>query len=146
MDSPPSPRPLVWDQGTVDETQAAALASDLGIDPVIARLLVLRGFAEPEAAERFLHPTIDHLHDPFQLTDLPKAVDRLLHAIECGERIAVHGDYDVDGVTSTVILRRLLELLGAEVIHFIPDRLKDGYGLEPAAIDRLAAQQVSVVV
>ena len=55
MDSPPSPRPLVWDQGTVDETQAAALASDLGIDPVIARLLVLRGFAEPEAAERFLH-------------------------------------------------------------------------------------------
>ncbi len=146
MDSPSSPRPLVWDQGTVDETQAAVLASDLGIDPVIARLLVLRGLAAPEAAERFLHPTLDHLHDPFQLTDLPKAVDRLLHAIEGGERIAVHGDYDVDGVTSTVILRRLLELLGAEVIHFIPHRLKDGYGLEPAAIDRLAAQQVSVVV
>ena len=58
----------------------------------------------------------------------------------------MHGDYDVDGVTSTVILRRLLELLGADVVHFIPDRIKDGYGLEPAGIERLAAQQVSVVV
>ena len=120
--------------------------SALGIDPVIAHLLVLRGIAAPDKADRFLHPSIDHLHDPFQLADLPLAVDRLLRAIDRKERIAVHGDYDVDGVTSTVILRRLLELLGADVVHFIPDRIKDGYGLEPAGIERLAAQQVSVVV
>ena len=146
MDSQPSARPLLWEHQTGDETQASTLASVLGIDPVIARLLVLRGIAGPEEAERFLHPSLDHLHDPFQLVDLPQAVDRLLRAIDRGERIAVHGDYDVDGVTSTVILRRLLELLGADVVHFIPDRIKDGYGLEPAAIERLAAQRVSVVV
>ena len=146
MDSQPSARSLLWEHQSGDETQASTLASVLGIDPVIARLLVLRGIAGPEEAERFLHPSLDHLHDPFQLVDLPQAVDRLLRAIDRGERIAVHGDYDVDGVTSTVILRRLLELLGADVVHFIPDRIKDGYGLEPAAIERLAAQRVSVVV
>ena len=146
MDSRPSARPLVWEHLTGDETHISALVSALGIDPVIAHLLVLRGIAAPDKAERFLHPSIDHLHDPFQLADLPLAVDRLLRAIDRKERIAVHGDYDVDGVTSTVMLRRLLELLGADVVHFIPDRIKDGYGLEPAGIERLAAQQVSVVV
>ncbi len=145
MDSRPSTRP-VWEHLTADGTQAAALVSAMGLEPVIAHLLVLRGIASPEAAEQFLHPSIDDLHDPFLLADLPLAVDRLLRAIDRKERIAVHGDYDVDGVTSTVILRRLLELLGADVVHFIPDRIKDGYGLEPAGIERLAAQQVSVVV
>ena len=146
MDWRPSTPSLVWDHLTGDETQASVLVSALGIDPVIAHLLVLRGIATPDEAERFLHPSLDHLHDPFQLADLPLAVDRLLGAIGRGERIAVHGDYDVDGVTSTVILRRLLELLGADVVHFIPDRIKDGYGIEPAAIDRLAGQQVRLVV
>ena len=146
MDSRPSAPTLVWDHQTGDETHAAALTSALGLDPVIAHLLVVRGIDAPGDATRFLHPTLDDLHDPFQLADLPLAADRLLGAIERRERIAVHGDYDVDGVTSTVILRRLLELLGADVVHFIPDRIKDGYGLEPAAIERLAAQQVKVVV
>src|SRR5207302_3804621 len=74
------------------------------------------------------------------------AVDRLLAAIARRERIAIHGDYDVDGITSTVILRRALELLGADVVHFIPERLKDGYGLQPAAIERLHADGVALVV
>ena len=67
-------------------------------------------------------------------------------AIARQERIAIHGDYDVDGITSTVILRRALELLGADVVHFIPERLKDGYGLQPAAIERLHADGVALVV
>ncbi len=142
----PSARPFVWQHLTGDETRASALATAQGIDPVIAQLLLLRGIETPAEAARFLHPALDHLHDPFQLVDLSLAVDRLLRAIDRGERIAVHGDYDVDGVTSTVILRRVLELLGADVVHFIPDRIKDGYGLEPAGIERLAARQVAVVV
>ena len=146
MESRHTPRPLIWEHLTGDETHAATLVSALAIDPVIAHLLVLRGLVTPDEAERFLHPSINQLHDPFQLADLPLAVDRLLRAIDHKDRIAVHGDYDVDGVTSTVILRRLLELLGGDVVHFIPDRIKDGYGLEPAGIERLAAQQVSVVV
>ncbi len=145
--APASPRlRLIWDHQTADERQAETLAASMDLEPAIARLLVLRGITTVEEAERFLNPRLEHLHDPFRLTDLPLAVDRLQRAIEGRERIAIHGDYDVDGVTSTVILRRVLELLGADVIHFIPERLKDGYGLEPASIDRLAAQEVAVVV
>ena len=149
MSAPPpasAPLRLIWDHQTVDEGQAAALAASMDLDPVVARLLVLRGITTADEARRFLNPRLDHLHDPFRLTDLPRAVDRLQRAIEEKERIAIHGDYDVDGVTSTVILRRLLDLLGANVIHFIPERLRDGYGLEPASIERLAVQQVAVVV
>src|SRR5437667_8783460 len=72
-------------------------------------------------------------------------VDRIMSAIAAQERIAIHGDYDVDGVTSTVILRRALELLGGNVIHFLPERLRDGYGLQPAAIERLHAAAVSLI-
>ena len=140
-------RPLLWEHLTCADVQASALAASLQIDPVVARLLCLRGLGDPDAATRFLNPSLDHLHDPFQLADMPKAVDRLLGAVERQERIAVHGDYDVDGVVATVILRRALELLGGDVVHFIPHRIRDGYGLLPEAVDRLHAQQdVRVIV
>ena len=111
-----------------------------------ARLLSIRGLDDPLSARRFLFPSLDDLLDPDRLTDLPAAVDRILRAIENKERIAIHGDYDVDGVTSTVILRRALELLGADVTHFIPERLRDGYGLQPASIERLHALGVALVI
>ena len=139
-------RPLLWEHLHCNEAQASALAADLRIDPVVARLLCVRGVADTDAAARFLNPSLEHLHDPFRLTDLPKAVDRLLGAIERRERVAVHGDYDVDGVTATVILRRALELLGGDVVHFIPERIRDGYGLQPEAVDRLHAQDARVIV
>ena len=142
----PSPPRSIWDHQGLDEREAAALAASAAVDPFVARLLVLRGIAGADEARRFLNPRLDHLHDPFLLKDLPLAVDRLERAIAAGERIAVHGDYDVDGVTATVILRRALELLGADVMHFIPERLRDGYGLEPATVERLAAQGAAVVV
>ena len=140
-------RPLLWEHLACADAQASALAASLQIDPVVARLLCLRGLGDPDAATRFLNPSLDHLHDPFQLADMPKAVDRLLGAVERQERIAVHGDYDVDGVIATVILRRALELLGGDVVHFIPHRIRDGYGLLPEAVDRLHTQQdVRVIV
>jgi single-stranded-DNA-specific exonuclease len=80
------------------------------------------------------------------LADMRVAVDRILAAIARKERVAIHGDYDVDGVTSTVILRRALEMMGADVVHFIPERLKDGYGLQPGAIERLHAEGVALVI
>src|SRR6185295_5367198 len=95
---------------------------------------------------RFLNPSLDHLHDPLLLADMRVAVDRIMTAVARRERIAIHGDYDVDGITSTVILRRALELLGADVVHFIPERLRDGYGLQAAAIERLHAEGVALVV
>src|SRR5207244_12641576 len=126
-----------WESLACDDVAATQLAAALRIEPAVARLLCQRGLSDPELAGRFLSPSLDHLHDPMLLADMAVAVDRVMGAIARRERIAIHGDYDVDGVTSTVILRRALELLGADVIHFIPERLKDGYGLQPAAIDRL---------
>ncbi len=111
-----------------------------------ARLLCIRGLDEPGVAQRFLSPSLADLHDPMLLAGMGVAVERILGAIAGRERIAIHGDYDVDGVTSTVILRRALELLGADVIHFIPERLRDGYGLQPAALDRLHALGVRLVI
>src|SRR3954466_16212878 len=135
-----------WDTLACDDVASERLATQLGITPVVARLLCQRGLGDPEQASRFLNPSLDHLHDPMALADMGKAVDRILAAIERRERIAIHGDYDVDGVTSTVILRRALELLGATVIHFIPERLRDGYGLQPASLDRLHADGVHLVI
>jgi single-stranded-DNA-specific exonuclease len=136
----------LWQPLSCDDVQAGILARELNIAPVTARLLCIRGIADVSEARRFLTPSLDDLLDPFALTDMTVAVDRILRAIAARERIAIHGDYDVDGVTSTVILRRALELLGADVIHFLPERLRDGYGLQPASLDRLAAEGVRLVI
>src|SRR5687767_10780390 len=119
---------------------------ELKISSALARLLAIRGIDDPESAQKFLRPSLDHLHDPFRLADMSQAVDRILAAIERKERIAINGDYDCAGITSTVILRRALELFGASVVHFLPDRIKDGYGLQPETFDRLQAEGVTLVI
>jgi len=138
--------PPLWDQPSCDDASAAGLAQALGVSPILGRLLRLRGVASAEEGARFLAPTLDHLHDPFLMADMDRAVERLRAAIARRDRIVVHGDYDVDGISATVILRRALERLGADVGHFIPDRLRDGYGLLPATVDRLAAEGARLIV
>ena len=140
---PVTPR---WQVSACDDNAAGALADALKLSPLVARLLCQRGLGDPDLASRFLDPRLEHLHDPMRLADMRLAIDRILAAIARHERIAIHGDYDVDGITSTVILRRALELMGAEVVHFIPERLTDGYGLQPAALERLHAQGVALVI
>ena len=139
-------KPLIWQHLPCDDGQASALAAALNLHPTVARLLCLRGLGDVEEASRFLNPSLDHLHDPYKLTGMSAAVSRIEEAIGRRERIAIHGDYDVDGITSTVILRRVIELLGGDVTHFIPERLRDGYGLQPAAIERLHADRVRLIV
>jgi single-stranded-DNA-specific exonuclease len=138
--------PRIWESLACDAAAVTRLAAELRVSDVTARLLCIRGLDDPTVARQFLAPSLDDLHDPFRLTDMGVAVERVLGAIERRERIAIHGDYDVDGVTSTVILRRALELLGADVTHFIPERLRDGYGLQPASLDRLHADGVQLVI
>jgi single-stranded-DNA-specific exonuclease len=139
-------RHLLWQHLSCDDAQSASLAAALDVHPTIARLLCMRGFGDAETAFRFLNPSLDHLNDPFRLADMDRAVPRIEQALAQREKIAIHGDYDVDGITSTVILRRALEMLGGEVIHFLPERMRDGYGLQPAAIDRLHAQDVRLII
>src|SRR5947207_8844712 len=137
---------LLWNHLPCNDEQARTLGAELHLHPTVARLLCLRGLGDPEIAARFLAPSLDHLHDPFRLADMDKAVERIERALGARQRIAIHGDYDVDGITSTVILRRALEMLGGEVVHFIPERLRDGYGLQTAAIERLHAEGVHLIV
>jgi single-stranded-DNA-specific exonuclease len=136
----------IWESLPCDEAAIARLTGDLKVSPLTARLLCIRGMGDPDDARRFLAPSLDDLHDPFALAGMHDAVARILAAVERKERIAIHGDYDVDGVTSTVILRRALELLGGDVTHFIPERLRDGYGLQPAALERLHLAGVRLVI
>ena len=138
--------PRIWEAVPCDEARSEVVARELGLSPIIARLLCARGLGDLDDARRFLTPSLSDLHDPFRLIDMAPAVDRILGAIDRRERIAIHGDYDVDGVTSTVILRRALELLGADVVHFIPERMRDGYGLQAPALGRLHADGAKLVI
>lgn len=136
----------IWEDVPADEARVRQLAAALSVPPVIAQLLTQRGFSDADAADRFLNPQLSHLHDPWLLTDMRPAVDRIRLAITNKERIMIHGDYDADGITSTAMLRRALEVLGADVGHFVPDRMKDGYGLQPDTIARLAAGGARLIV
>ena len=139
-------RGAVWNHPACDGPSIERLRHELALHPTVARLLVQRGLAEPAAARKFLNPSLDDLHDPSRLADLDRAAERLLGAVARREPIAVHGDYDADGVSSTVMLRRVLELLEGDVTHFIPERLRDGYGLQAEAVERLHARGVRVIV
>src|SRR5437773_8788424 len=138
--------PPRWQHQPCDDAESGRLADAIAAPPIVARLLCQRGLSDPETAARFLNPSLEHLHDPMALADMGVAVDRIMAALERRERIAIHGDYDVDGVTSTVILRRALELMGGDVVHFLPERLRDGYGLQPVAIERLHADGVALII
>ncbi|HEY6867325.1 MAG TPA: single-stranded-DNA-specific exonuclease RecJ [Candidatus Eisenbacteria bacterium] len=129
-----------------DPARAEALARALGMPAGVAHALVNRGIDTPEAAQRFLDPSGDDLHDPYRMLDLDRAVARLGRAIETGERILVHGDYDVDGITATFVLYSALRRLGARVDYRIPHRTRDGYGLSPGAIEEAGARGCTLVV
>ena len=131
-----------------DDPAVAALARDLRIPRAAARILRNRGYREPAAAAHFLDPRLEDLHDPFLLKDMDRAVARIRQAFARREKIEIHGDYDVDGVTSTVVLKKSLELVepSADVAWHIPHRLLDGYGLQPAAVDEAAARGVRLIV
>ena len=111
-----------------------ALAEALHLPDTVCRLLQVRGFTNTEAAKRFLRPRLDQLHDPMSLKGLPEAVERLVRAIERGETILVHGDYDVDGMASTALLTRSLRAMGARIVPFVPRRIEDGYDLSSAGV------------
>lgn len=123
--------------GTSDETggHIKRLSDELTISPILAEILVRRGITTKDQARLYFRPSIDDLLDPFLMEDMRKAAGRIIKAIETGEQIMVYGDYDVDGTNGVSLLSTFLAKIGAKVSTYIPDRLKEGYGLSIAGID-----------
>ena len=129
-----------------DAERAASLARVLGVSPILAALLISRGYADERAARLFLSPTYDQLHDPYSMLGMKEAVARLQRAIESREPILIYGDYDVDGTTGTAVLLRALKLLGAITGFHIPHRFTEGYGIQQAALEKAVADGYKLVV
>lgn len=117
-----------------------------GYSPLLAAVLCRRGLSDPVQARRFIDCGIELLGDPMTMQGMPQAVARLRSALDTGEKIAVYGDYDVDGITSTCLLVDYLRSRGADCLSYIPDRLGEGYGVNSGAIERLHGQGVSLIV
>lgn len=135
-----------WVEAAWDQAEADGLARALGLHPLAARVLASRGLGEPDQAERFLAARLEDLPDPFLMKGMAAAVERVVRAVEGGERVACYGDYDVDGVTSTALLAGFLRDAGAEVVTYTPHRLVEGYGLNERAVETLAGRGVRLLV
>jgi len=118
-----------WSVRGYDETRAHSFARTLGTSPFVAGLLLARGIVTEDDARRLVNPSFDELHDSYLMLGMREAVGRILRAIDAGERILIYGDYDVDGTTGTVVLRRALQLLGGHTDFHVPHRFTEGYGI-----------------
>jgi single-stranded-DNA-specific exonuclease len=144
-----------WTSSPVDGAKARLLGSTLGDLKlnvaagsllVLADLLVRRGIEHPEDAARFLVPSLDHLHDPLQMSGMKLALDRLEAAVERKEKVLIYGDYDVDGTTAIVILKTAIELCGGAADFHVPHRIREGYGMRDEVIERAAADGVRLII
>jgi single-stranded-DNA-specific exonuclease len=137
---------LLWKIANPDLKLVRELARALDVSGILATLLVNRGVVDIDSGRRFLHPRLECLENPFLMCDLDKAVDRILAAIQKGEKILIYGDYDVDGTTAVVILRKALEMLGAKTSYHIPQRLLDGYGMRSDVVEQAAAEGIKLII
>src|ERR1044071_3193319 len=129
-----------------DAERSGLLARVLGVSPILAALLINRGYTDEGAARVFLSPTYDQLHEPYAMLGMKEAVARLQRAIETREPILIYGDYDVDGTTGTAVLLRALKLLGANAGFHIPHRFTEGYGIQQAALEKAVVDGYKLVV
>ena len=129
-----------------DADQAASLARVLGVSPILAALLISRGYDDESSARSFLTPNNKQIHEPFLMLGMREAVARLEQAIDNQEPILIYGDYDVDGTTGTAVLLRALKLLGAQTGFHVPHRFTEGYGIQQAALERARNEGYKLVV
>jgi single-stranded-DNA-specific exonuclease len=122
------------------------LAQELSVPPIIARVMLNRGIDSHAAALAFFRTNLEHMHDPFLMADMTTAVERLAQALAQREKILIYGDYDVDGTTATALIRLVMRELGFDVPFYIPDRLKEGYGISRAGLDWAREQGVKLIV
>jgi single-stranded-DNA-specific exonuclease len=135
-----------WVPRHADPVVVEHLAREAALSPTIARLLVARGIESAEEAQRFLSPSLDHLHSPYLMTGLRAAVERLQAAIERQETVLIYGDYDVDGTTATVILKTVIELCGGKAEYHVPHRIREGYGMRDEVIEQAAERGIHLIM
>jgi len=135
-----------WVFPKYDSTKIRTLTQENKISALTAQLLINRGITTPELAEKYLNPKMNDLHDPLELPDMQKAVDRLDQAIASKELILIYADYDCDGLGGGSILYSTLRELGANVSIFIPDRNKDGYGIRVERLEKAVRDGVKIVI
>ena len=129
-----------------DPAKVERLSAEVGIDKVLADLLVKRGVETFDEARKFFRPSLEDIHDPFLMKDMDKAVDRLDEAIEGGQKILVYGDYDVDGTTAVALLHSFLSRFTPDVDFYIPDRYDEGYGVSQKGIEWAAQNDVKLII
>ncbi|MXV75781.1 single-stranded-DNA-specific exonuclease RecJ [Candidatus Poribacteria bacterium] len=134
MKNPPRKK---WRFRNSDFDSSLALASEAGVSPFAAQLLINRGIKTAAEARAYLYPTFDELHSPFELADMDKAVERIHTAISRGEKICVYGDYDTDGTTATALLLNTFRQMDVPAAYYIPSRFDEGYGLSEDAIKKI---------
>ncbi len=136
----------LWKIQKHDHDEARRLAEALNVHPLIAALLIARGHTSEEQAHRFLNPTTSDIHEPLLLKGMKEAVERIFKAIDAGEKILIWGDYDVDGTTGTVLLRKALGILGAETGFHVPNRFTEGYGINIPALEEAKANGFTLAI
>ncbi len=135
-----------WEIQTPDAAAAAALSREAGVSQMLGALLLARGVKTAEAARRFLSPSLKDLHEPGLLRGMEAAVERLVTALRRQESVAIWGDYDVDGVTSTSLLKLFLQRIGLLCAFHIPSRVEEGYGLNPEGLRQIAASGTKLLI
>jgi single-stranded-DNA-specific exonuclease len=130
----------------VPDEAVQRLAHEANVPPIIARVMLNRGIESKPAALEFFRTDLSRLHDPFLMKDMKAAVARLSAALDRKEKILIYGDYDVDGITGTALLKLAFRHLGFEIPHYIPDRLRDGYGITRRGVDLAKEQGVTLIV
>ncbi len=135
-----------WEVRSTDETACRQLTKTLGLTSLASRILCGRGIREPEEALRFLSAALREMRPPSLFAGMDRAVERLLEAVERKERVLIHGDYDVDGLTGTAILVHFLRHAGLDPLYHIPDRLREGYGFHPESVRMFAEKGVQLIV
>ena len=136
----------LWNIQNLDTKQVKQLAEELGVNEIVAHLLVLRGITNYEDAKKFFRPQISHLHNPFLMKGMQNAVDRIELALKKGEKILIYGDYDVDGTTSVSMMFCFLSRFTDKIGYYIPDRYDEGYGISFKGIDFAQTEEYSLII
>ena len=136
----------LWNIQNLDTKQVKQLAEELGVNEIVAHLLLLRGITNYEDAKKFFRPQISHLHNPFLMKGMQDAVDRIELALKKGEKILIYGDYDVDGTTSVSMMFCFLSRFTDKIGYYIPDRYDEGYGISFKGIDFAQTEEYSLII